>query len=166
MYQSLAPENDSAELNVLNDSRKYFSYNDQDLHEMLRIFVSKNNLKLAELNDPSLSVFLPFTCEYKDLKDNSSQKILRNIIIELKAHLKTIPINGNEALKLQYICSYFVGIAQNAIQLESALSNRKCKASEIEEEDVFTRKTFGIITDAEKWYLMECSLDNKRKPSF
>ncbi|GBC33644.2 hypothetical protein GLOIN_2v1690975 [Rhizophagus irregularis DAOM 181602=DAOM 197198] len=82
------------------------------------------------------------------------------------AHLKTIPINGNEALKLQYICSYFVGIAQNAIQLESALSNRKCKASEIEEEDVFTRKTFGIITDAEKWYLMECSLDNKRKPSF
>ena len=41
------------------------------------------------------------------------------------------------------------GITQNAIQLESALSNCKCKASEMEEGDVFTGNTFGIITDAE-----------------
>ena len=59
----------------------------------------------------------------------------------------------------------FKGIAQNAVQLESALSNHKCKASEME-EDVFTGKTFVIITDAEKWYFMECSLDNEGKPSF
>ena len=51
----------------------------------------------------------------------------------------------------------FKGIAQNAVQLESALSNRKRKASEMEEGDVFTGKTFGIITDAKEWYFMECS---------
>jgi len=61
---------------------------------------------------------------------------------------------------------FYKGIAQNAVQLESALSNRKRKASEMEEGDVFTGKTFGIITDAEKWYFMECSLDNEGKPSF
>jgi hypothetical protein len=36
----------------------------------------------------------------------------------------------------------------------------------MEEGDVFTGKTFGIITDAEKWYFMECSLVNEGKPSF
>ena len=49
---------------------------------------------------------------------------------------------------------FYKGIAQNAVQLESALSNRKRKASEMEGGDVFTGKTFGIITDAEKWYFM------------
>ncbi|PKK58923.1 hypothetical protein RhiirC2_857575 [Rhizophagus irregularis] len=216
MYQPPALENDGAELNVLNDSGKYFPRNDQDLREMLRIFVSKNNLKftvsietpskafsdwsfpkvcqlygLGESDDPSLSVFPPFTCEHKELKDGSSQAIL---IAELEARLKSIPISGNEASKSQYVCSYLVagvnlyedllqsaktvgvtevkdedfykGIAQNAVQLESALSNRKRKASEMEEGDVFTGKTFGIITDAEKWYFMECSLVNEGKPSF
>ena len=57
----------------------------------------------------------------------------------------------------------FKGIAQNAVQLESALSNRKRKASEMEEGDVFTGKTFGIVTDAEKWYFIECSLDDQNR---
>ncbi|GES90322.1 hypothetical protein GLOIN_2v1777129 [Rhizophagus clarus] len=43
------------------------------------------------------------------------------------------------------------GIAQNAVQLESALSNCKRKSSEMEEENVFTGKTFGIITEAKEW---------------
>jgi hypothetical protein len=45
---------------------------------------------------------------------------------------------------------FFKGIAQNAIQLESALSNRKRKANEMEEDSVFVGKIFGIVTDAEK----------------
>ena len=61
---------------------------------------------------------------------------------------------------------YYKGIAQNAVQLESALSNRKRKASEMEEESVFTGKTFGIITDAKEWYFMECSLDDQDKLTF
>jgi hypothetical protein len=101
--------------------------------DMLRIFVSKNNLKfivfietpskafsdwtfpkvcqlygLGESDDPSLSVFPPFTCKYKDLKDESSRVILKNLITELEARLKTIPISGNEASKSQYVCSYLV----------------------------------------------------------
>jgi hypothetical protein len=140
---------------------------------------------LGESDDPSLSVFPPFTCECKDLKDDSSQAILKHLIAELEARLKTIPINGNEASKSQYVCSYLVaganlyegkfelrpeknitgpnghgpvdfaidllqtaktvgvtevkdedfykGIAQNAVQLESALSNRKINSSEMEE---------------------------------
>jgi hypothetical protein len=40
------------------------------------------------------------------------------------------------------------GVAQCAVQLESSLSNRKRKANEIEEEQVFGR-VFGIVTDAE-----------------
>src|SRR5947209_8674173 len=100
---------------------------------MLRIFVSKNNLKftvfieipskafldwsfpkvcqlygLSESDDPSLSVFPPFTCECKDLEDESSQIIFRNLITELEARLKSIPISGNEASKSQYVCSYLV----------------------------------------------------------
>ena len=35
-----------------------------------------------------------------------------------------------------------------------------------EEGDVFTGKTFGIVTDVEKWYFMECSLDNEGKLLF
>ncbi|RIA94452.1 hypothetical protein C1645_817940 [Glomus cerebriforme] len=133
IYQSPALKNDSAELNVLNDSRKYFSRNDQDLCEILCIFVSKNNLKftvsieipskafsdwsfpkvcqlygLDKSYDPSLSVFLPFICEYKELKNASSQVILKYLIAELKVHLKSISISENEASKLQYVCSYLV----------------------------------------------------------
>ncbi|CAG8805322.1 22233_t:CDS:2, partial [Gigaspora rosea] len=178
-------------INLMNDGKKYFPYNDQDLREMLRIFVSKNHLKftvfietpskvfsdwsfpkvcqlygLSESDDPSLSVFPSFTCEYKDLEEDSSRAILKHLIAELEARLKSIPINGNEASKSQYVCSYLVsgvnlyegkfelrpeknitgpnghgpdedifkGIAQNAVQLESALSTRKRKASEMEED--------------------------------
>ncbi|CAB4427692.1 unnamed protein product [Rhizophagus irregularis] len=45
MYQPPALENDGAELNLMNDGEKYFTHNDQDLREMLCIFISKNNLK-------------------------------------------------------------------------------------------------------------------------
>jgi hypothetical protein len=45
---------------------------------------------LCESDDPSLSVFPPFSCEYKDLKDDSSQAILKHLITELNARLKVI----------------------------------------------------------------------------
>ena len=38
--------------------------------------------------------------------------------------------------------------------------NRKCKASEVE-DDPIVEKVFGIVTDAEKFYFMECSLDEQ-----
>jgi hypothetical protein len=57
------------------------------------------------------------------------------------------------------------GVAQCAVQLESSLSNRKRKANEMEEEQTFGR-VFGIVTDAEKFYFMECSMDDQDRPSF
>jgi hypothetical protein len=242
-YEPPSLEKDGAVLNFISEDKKRHSpLNDQDFCRMLRQYVSKNNFKLivvietpskafsdwsfpkmcqlyglSESEDPSLSVFPPFTCEYKDLESDSSRAILKHLIAELNARLKAIPISGNEASKSQYVCSYLVaginlhegkfelrpeknitgpnghgpvdfaidllqttktvgvtevkdedifkGIAQNAVQLESALSNRKRKASEMEEGDVFTGKTFGIITDAKEWYFMECSYI-EGKPSF
>ncbi|PKY30164.1 hypothetical protein RhiirB3_447111 [Rhizophagus irregularis] len=243
VHKTPALDNDGAELSMLNDSGKFSPRNDQGLREMLNVFVSKNNLKftvfietpskpfsdwsfpkvcqlygLGESDDPSLSVFPPFTCEYKELEEDSSKAILKHLTAELNARLKAIPISGNEASKSQYVCSYLVagvnlyerkfelrpeknitgpnghgpvdfaidllqtaktvgvtevkdedffkGIAQNAVQLESALSNRKRKANEMEEESVFVGKVFGIITDAEKWYFMECSLDDQDRLRF
>jgi hypothetical protein len=39
------------------------------------------------------------------------------------------------------------------------------KAKEMEEEQTFGR-VFGIVTDAEKFYFMECSMDDQDRPSF
>ncbi|RGB38562.1 hypothetical protein C1646_691975 [Rhizophagus diaphanus] len=100
-YQPPSLENDGAVLNIINDSEKHSPRNDQDLREMLQVFVSKSNFKftviietpskafsdwtfpkvghfygLDESDDPSLSVFPHFTCEYKDLKDEASRVYL------------------------------------------------------------------------------------------
>jgi hypothetical protein len=64
MYQPLALENDGAELSVLNDSGKYFPHNDQDLREMLCIFVSKNNLVFIETPSKAFSDWsFPKVCQ-------------------------------------------------------------------------------------------------------
>ena len=49
--------------------------------------------------------------------------------------------------------------------MESSLTCRKRKANEIDDESDMD-KVWGIVTDAEKWYFMECTLDEERKPSF
>ncbi|KAF0520297.1 crinkler family protein [Gigaspora margarita] len=48
---------------------------------------------------------------------------------------------------------FLQGIAQNAVQCESSLSNDK-------------QKVFGIITDAEKWYFLECTLNDSEDLDF
>lgn len=45
------------------------------------------------------------------------------------------------------------GIAQNAVQCESALACNK-------------QRVFGIVTDGEKWFFLECSLEDNKKPKF
>ncbi|GBC15772.2 AUR protein kinase [Rhizophagus irregularis DAOM 181602=DAOM 197198] len=120
--QTSALENDGAVLNMLNDSGKYSPKNDQALYwSFLKVCQLYG---LGKSDDPSLSVFPPFTCECKDLKDEPSQVLLKNLIVKLKAHLKTIPINGNEASKSQYVCLYLVagyysleGVRKTEIQI-------------------------------------------------
>ena len=77
--------------------------------------------------------------------------------------LQTAKTVGVTEVKDEY---FLKGIAQNVVQLESALSNRKRKASEVSEEGAFVGKTFGIVTDAEKWYFLECSLDDQDRLKF
>ncbi len=241
MYPTPALENDGAELNMLNDSGKYSPRNDQDLREVLRIFVSKNNLKFTvfietpskafsdwtfssvcqlygldgETEDPTMAVFPVFSCG----SVKPSQESFENLMIELKSRLDNTPINllSIEATKSIYVYSYLLagannfkgkfeirpqknisgpnghgpldfavdlrrtaktvgvtevkkddfvkGVVQYVVQLESSLSNRKRKANEME-EDQMVGKVFGIVTDAEKFYFMECSLDKQDRPSF
>ncbi|CAG8453835.1 2259_t:CDS:2 [Funneliformis caledonium] len=61
---------------------------------------------------------------------------------------------------------FYKSIALNTVQLKSALTNYKHKASKMEEESVFTGKTFGIIIDAKEWYFMKCSLDDQNRLRF
>jgi hypothetical protein len=53
---------------------------------------------------------------------------------------------------------------QAIVQLESSLG-RKRKANEMDDEHGFD-KVWGIVTDAEKWYFMECTQDVEGKLSF
>ncbi|RIA83419.1 hypothetical protein C1645_880515 [Glomus cerebriforme] len=79
--------------------------------------------------------------------------------IDLRRTAKTVGVT--EVKKDDFV----KGVAQCAVQLESSLSNRKRKANEMEENQI-VGKVFGIVTDAKKFYFMECSLDNQDRPSF
>ncbi|CAG8832011.1 25546_t:CDS:2, partial [Gigaspora margarita] len=79
--------------------------------------------------------------------------------IDLRQTAKTVGVT--EVKKDDFV----KGVAQCAVQLESSLSNRKRKAEEIEEDQILGR-VFGIVTDAEKFYFMECSLDDQDRPCF
>jgi pyruvate formate-lyase activating enzyme-like uncharacterized protein len=57
------------------------------------------------------------------------------------------------------------GLTQNIVQLESALTTtkkRKRKTHEIDGEEEKIRY-YGIVTDAEKWVLIECTLQEDEK---
>ena len=131
VYQTPALENDGAVFNVVCDSGKYSPRNDQALHEMLRLLVSKNNLKftvsietpskafnnwtfpkvcqlynLSEDPNPDVSVFPTFSCGCSDTKSEKFQTALDKLV-ELKTRLATTPINlSYEAIKTIYTYSY------------------------------------------------------------
>ena len=72
-------------------------------------------------------------------------------------------VEQQRRLELQKKDDFVKGVAQCAVQLESSLSNRKRKLDEMDEEQTFGR-VFGIVTDAEKFYFMECSMDDQDRP--
>jgi hypothetical protein len=241
-YKPPALENDGAVLNILNDSGKYLPQTNQELCEMLRLFVAKNSFKftvfietpskpfnewtfpkvcelygLSDDPNPSIDVYPSFTCGCVDTKNEKYQEALRKLLDELETRIATTPIDVSyEATKSIYSYTYLAsatflfksqikivpeklvegkngrgnldygiesrttgrtiglievkkddfkqGFAQATVQMESSLS-RKRKANEIDDEyDI--DKVWGIVTDAEKWYFMECTLDSERKPSF
>src|SRR5256884_9069059 len=118
MYQSPALENDGAELNLMNDGDKYSPRSDQDLREILRIFVSNKNLrftvfietpskpfsdwsfpKVCQLygisNDPNpdIDVFPPFSCGSADLNNDKSKTVIKHLMAEIKLRQDVTPLN-------------------------------------------------------------------------
>lgn len=54
-------------------------------------------------------------------------------------------------------------VAQNIVQLESALTAKKRKhgASDVDgEEESMEMRSYGIVTDASHWNLIECTIHN------
>src|ERR1044072_5840886 len=92
----------------MNDGDKYSPRNDQDLREILRIFVSNKNLKFTVFiktlskpfsdwsfpkvcqlygisNDPNpdIDVFLPFSCDSADLNNDKSKTVIKYLMAEI-----------------------------------------------------------------------------------
>jgi len=57
------------------------------------------------------------------------------------------------------------GVIQIAMQMESILITHKRMFSEMEEEN-FVGEAFSIVTDGEKWYFLECMMDDQKRPKF
>ncbi|CAB4431044.1 unnamed protein product [Rhizophagus irregularis] len=219
MNQTPALENDGAVLNMLNDSGKFSPRNDQDLREMLQVFVSKSNFKftvlietpskpfnewtfpkvcelygLSDDPNPSIDVYPVFSCGSADTKNEKYKEALRKLFDELETRVATTPIDdqvkvvpekliegkngrgnldyGIESRTTGRIVGlvevkkddFKQGFAQATVQLESSLG-RKRKANEMDDEHGFD-KVWGIVTDAEKWYFMECTQDAEGIPLF
>lgn len=60
------------------------------------------------------------------------------------------------------------GVAQNIVQLESALTTKKRKrsASDVDGEEPMEMRLYGIVTDASQWNLIECTMHNDDTVSY
>ncbi|GBC48383.2 hypothetical protein GLOIN_2v1658885 [Rhizophagus irregularis DAOM 181602=DAOM 197198] len=143
VYKAPALETNGAELSMLNDSGKFSPRNDQSLHDMLHIFVSKNNLKFTVfIETPSKS--------FSDWSFRRTERGFSQARMKHRNHNMSSPILSPEC--------------------RSTRSNRKHKANEMEEESVFVdenmenmvRKVLGHIawlleevqkpdSDSQKW---------------
>ncbi|CAG8683757.1 13384_t:CDS:2, partial [Ambispora gerdemannii] len=132
VYQTPVLENDGAVFNVVCDSGKCSPRNDQALCEMLRLLVSKNNLKFTVFietpskafsdwtfpkvcqlygisNDPNpdIDVFPPFSCGSADLNSDKSKAVIKHLMAEIKLRQDVTPLNkANEATKSIYSYCY------------------------------------------------------------
>uniref|UniRef100_U9U2I1 Crinkler family protein n=2 Tax=Rhizophagus irregularis TaxID=588596 RepID=U9U2I1_RHIID len=168
-----ALENDGAVLNILNDEGKYFPVNDQDLRELLQVFVSKNNLKftvivetpskpfnewtfpkvcelygLSDDPNPSTDVYPIFHCGCVDTKNEKYKAALRKLFDELETRVATTPIDlSYEATKSIYSYTY----------LASATYPFKDQVKIVPESLIEGKNGVGILT------MLASSLGHKRK---
>ncbi|PKY29495.1 hypothetical protein RhiirB3_446143 [Rhizophagus irregularis] len=143
-------EKDGTVLKFINgDKERYSPQNDQDFCKMLRLFVSKNNFKLivvietlskafSDSIEIAICVFI-LGCWCESIRRQVWAPARKNITgpnghgpvdfaIDLLQTAKTV---GVAEVKDE---DFYKGIAQNAVQLESALSNRKRKQVRWREE--------------------------------
>jgi hypothetical protein len=81
MYQLPALENDGAELNLINDGDKYSPQNDQDLREILCIFVSNKKLKFTVFIETPSKPFSDWSFPKVCLKMLAVTVILRHSVV-------------------------------------------------------------------------------------
>ncbi|UZO22080.1 uncharacterized protein OCT59_014452 [Rhizophagus irregularis] len=111
---------------------------------------------LGESDDPTMEVFPVFSCVIFGLNGHGPL----DFTIDLRQTAKTVGVT--EVKKDDFV----KGVTQCVVQLESSLSNRKRKINEMEEDQPTFRRVFGIVTDAEKFYFMECTMDDQDRPNF
>src|SRR5437762_11891037 len=116
----------------MNDGDKYSPRNDQDLREILRIFVSNKNLKFTVIIEtpskpfsdwsfpkvcqlygissdpnPDIDVFPPFSCGSANLNNDKSNAVIKHLMAEIKLRKDVTPLNkANEATKSIYSYCY------------------------------------------------------------
>ncbi|CAH1767474.1 22916_t:CDS:2 [Entrophospora sp. SA101] len=127
-------------------------------------------------NDLSLAKFPFFDCVSMELHSSKSQYVCAYLMVaanlfvnKFEIHLeKNISgLNGHGPVDFGLVIAktnkiigvtkvkakdFMQGIAQNLVQCESALSDDS--------------KVFGIITDSQKWFFLECSSGNEGKTQF
>ncbi|GBB93359.1 hypothetical protein RclHR1_21560002 [Rhizophagus clarus] len=114
----------------------------------------------------SYTYFASATYPFKD-----QVKIVLEKLIEGKNGCENLDYDVESRTTGRIICLIKVkkndfkqGFAQATVQLESSLG-RKRKANKMDKDDGFN-KVWGIVTDAEKWYFMECVQVTEGKLSF
>ncbi|PKK71351.1 hypothetical protein RhiirC2_778513 [Rhizophagus irregularis] len=150
--QTPALENDGAVLNMLNESGNT-PRNDQDLREMLQVFVTKSSFKFTVLIETSSKP----SNEWTFPKCEKSKAVVKHLMAELKTSSRcysprqecrpTGRVLGVIEVKKE---DFMKGFAQASVQMESTLS-RKRKADEIDDGRSIDR-VFGIVTDASEWW--------------
>uniref|UniRef100_U9TXC7 Uncharacterized protein n=1 Tax=Rhizophagus irregularis (strain DAOM 181602 / DAOM 197198 / MUCL 43194) TaxID=747089 RepID=U9TXC7_RHIID len=92
---------------MLNDSGKFSPRDDQDLREMLQVFVSKSSFKFTVLIETPSK---PFNEDLsKNTKNEKYKEALRKLFDELETRVATTPIDVSyEATKNIYLYTYLV----------------------------------------------------------
>ncbi|CAG8663560.1 10670_t:CDS:2, partial [Paraglomus brasilianum] len=126
------------------------------------------SLTLDQANEPSKSIYVfsyllaavnTFRGSFKIWPERFIEGINGRGPVDFAINARDGQIVGVTEVKRE---DFRKGITQNAVQLESTLASRKRKASEL--DTVF--RCFGIVTDVEKWYFLDCTLNDEGKPAF
>ncbi|RHZ43756.1 hypothetical protein Glove_856g5 [Diversispora epigaea] len=141
-------KNGGAVLNFMYNGDRYSSRNDVLFLEMLRLLISKNNLKFT--------VFIETPSNCVNPKDKKFQAVVEHLMTSLKLLQNVTPLNMTyEMTKSIYSYCYLIvevkrdnfmkGFVQASVQMVSFLTGYKCKANEID-NDQYVDKVFRIVT--------------------
>ncbi|KAF9182559.1 hypothetical protein BGZ51_004679 [Haplosporangium sp. Z 767] len=123
---------------------------------------------LSDISDPGLGVISPFTeTQAATLDDDFQKEICDRLITEVESRKDcTISLVVTVAKR----GGFRQGVAQNMVQLESALTEKKqeCERHNVngEEEPPKKLRSYGIVTDATEWMFTECTMHEDETVSY